>query len=53
VADTDPEQARETRRSFLQRYGDSPVLVIGTHFATPSAGRVVRDGDHYRFDAGV
>jgi hypothetical protein len=22
--------------------------VIGTHFATPTAGRVVRDGDAYR-----
>ena len=29
---------------------DRPVLVIGTHFATPTAGRVVRDGEVYRLD---
>jgi glyoxylase-like metal-dependent hydrolase (beta-lactamase superfamily II) len=52
VADIDPEQAQATRRSFLERYGDRPVLVIGSHFATPSVGRVVRDGDAWRFDAG-
>ncbi|HVS64209.1 MAG TPA: MBL fold metallo-hydrolase [Thermoanaerobaculia bacterium] len=53
VADSDPEQARATRRSFLERYSDSPVLVIGTHFATPSVGKVVRDGDRWRFHAGA
>jgi glyoxylase-like metal-dependent hydrolase (beta-lactamase superfamily II) len=46
--DFDQEAARATRRSFLARYADRPVLVIGTHFATPTAGRVVRDGDAYR-----
>ena len=39
-----------TRERFLGRYGDAPVLVIGTHFAGPSAGRIVRDGDSYRLD---
>jgi hypothetical protein len=29
----------------------APVLVIGTHFATPTAGRVVKDGEVWRFDA--
>ena len=28
-----------------------PVLVIGTHFAGATAGRIVRDGDTYRLDA--
>jgi glyoxylase-like metal-dependent hydrolase (beta-lactamase superfamily II) len=46
--DFDQEAARATRRSFLARYADGPVLVIGTHFATPTAGRIVRDGDAYR-----
>ena len=31
------------------RFGD-PVLVIGTHFAAPTAGQVVRDGDAFRFE---
>lgn len=49
-ADQDPEQAEATRRAFLKRYSDRPVLVIGTHFATPTAGHVVRDGDAWRLD---
>ena len=48
-ADFDAEQAERTRRDFLARYADRPVLVIGTHFATPTAGRIVRDGATYRF----
>ena len=49
-ADFDREQARETRLRMLESLADKPVLVIGTHFATPSAGKVVRDGDAYRLD---
>jgi glyoxylase-like metal-dependent hydrolase (beta-lactamase superfamily II) len=47
--DSDPDEARKTRREFLGRYSDRPVLVFGTHFATPSAGRIVRNGDTWRF----
>lgn len=39
-ADYDQAQGRETRESLLARYVDSDVLVIGTHFATPTAGHV-------------
>lgn len=49
-ADTFPEQGLETRQAFVQRYGDSSTLVIGTHFATPTAGRIVRDGETWRFE---
>lgn len=49
-ADYDPVQSTATRRAFYERYADQSMLVIGTHFATPTAGRVVRDGDTYRFD---
>jgi glyoxylase-like metal-dependent hydrolase (beta-lactamase superfamily II) len=48
--DTDVAQARATRRAFLERYADRPVLVLGTHFADPVGGRLVRDGDAYRLD---
>ena len=41
-ADYDQVQGRRTRESLLQRYADSGVLVIGTHFATPTAGHVRR-----------
>ena len=47
--DTDADAARRTRRAFLARNADRPVLVLGTHFATPTGGRVVRDGTAFRF----
>ena len=49
--DSDADLARKTRREFLARYSDRPVLVFGTHFATPTAGHIVRDGDTWRFSA--
>ncbi len=48
--DVDPLAARATRRSFLEKQADSGVLVIGTHFATPTAGRVVSSGAAWRFE---
>jgi glyoxylase-like metal-dependent hydrolase (beta-lactamase superfamily II) len=48
VVDSDAAQADRTRRAFMARYADTPVLVIGTHFAGPTAGHLVRDGDAYR-----
>jgi glyoxylase-like metal-dependent hydrolase (beta-lactamase superfamily II) len=50
AVDSDTEQARATRESFLARFADTPTLVIGTHFAGPTAGRLVREGDAYRLD---
>lgn len=48
-ADSDPDAARATRRSVLARYADTDVLVVGTHFSGSGAGRVVSDGDAWRF----
>jgi glyoxylase-like metal-dependent hydrolase (beta-lactamase superfamily II) len=48
--DVDPEAARRTRRAFLERHAGKPVLVLGTHFAAPTGGRVVRDGTAFRFE---
>ena len=47
--DTDPEQARKTRRAFCERYADTAVTVVGTHFHHPTAGRIVRHGPSWRF----
>lgn len=47
-ADTDGAQGIATRRTMFARLADTPVLVIGTHFAGATAGRIVRDGDGYR-----
>jgi glyoxylase-like metal-dependent hydrolase (beta-lactamase superfamily II) len=48
--DADSSSACATRKAFLERYVDKPVLVLGTHFANPVGGHIVRDGDTYRFD---
>ena len=48
TADSDPARRRQTRERMLTGLADTPVLVIGTHFAGPTAGRIVRDGDAFR-----
>jgi len=50
TADWNQQMAADTRTSFVQRYADRPVLIIGTHFAEPTAGRLVKDGDVFRLD---
>jgi glyoxylase-like metal-dependent hydrolase (beta-lactamase superfamily II) len=47
-ADSIPEMARATRHAFIEQYADSDVLVFGTHFATPSAGHIVKQGNAWR-----
>lgn len=41
-ADYDQAMGQDTRELLLAKYVDSGVLVIGTHFATPTAGHVKR-----------
>lgn len=48
--DFDVEQARTTRRAFLERYCESGVLVCTAHFPLPSAGWIVPDGNAFRFE---
>jgi glyoxylase-like metal-dependent hydrolase (beta-lactamase superfamily II) len=51
--DSDPEAAVLTRVRLFAEWADQPIhqpiLVIGTHYATPTAGHIVRDGEAYRF----
>ena len=49
-ADYDPAASTETRERMFTALSESPTLVIGTHFATPTAGRVVKDGEVFRFE---
>jgi glyoxylase-like metal-dependent hydrolase (beta-lactamase superfamily II) len=52
-ADFDAVMGRRTRETLLARYADGPVLVIGTHFATPTAGYVKTRADGgYWLDVG-
>lgn len=48
--DSDPVAGAHMRRAVMEDVADAPVLVIGTHFAAPTAGRVTRDGDAFHFD---
>lgn len=46
--DADPDKGRETRNAMFERYCEQRTLIIGTHFATPSAGYLVRDAGSYK-----
>ena len=48
--DSDGKASAVMRRSMFEDTADQPILVIGTHFAAPTAGHVVRDGAAYRFE---
>jgi glyoxylase-like metal-dependent hydrolase (beta-lactamase superfamily II) len=50
LADSNPEQGIQTRWDMFNRLAETPILVIGTHFAGATAGRIVRDGDTFRLD---
>lgn len=39
-ADYDQEAAINTRRTLMDQYADEDILIIGTHFATPTAGHL-------------
>ena len=43
--DTDSDRSTATRRGLLGRFVDTDTLVLGTHFAPPTGGRLVGDGD--------
>jgi glyoxylase-like metal-dependent hydrolase (beta-lactamase superfamily II) len=49
VADVDTAHAARTRHTFMERFSEG-TLVLGTHFASPTGGRIVRDGKFFRFD---
>jgi glyoxylase-like metal-dependent hydrolase (beta-lactamase superfamily II) len=48
--DSDGELARQTRRNFLACCAGDRRLVLGTHFAHPTAGHVVPAGEVWRFE---
>lgn len=48
--DSDATASAAMRRGVFEDLADQPVLVIGTHYAAPTAGHVKRDGSAFRFD---
>ena len=49
VADWDIEIAHATRLDFFAHHGERGSLVFVTHFATPAVGRIVGDGERWRW----
>jgi glyoxylase-like metal-dependent hydrolase (beta-lactamase superfamily II) len=49
--DSDLPMAKKTRRAFADKYADSNVIVFGTHFATPSCGKISKSGSAFKFKA--
>ena len=47
--DVDGPQAKKTRRAFCERYADTDIAVIGTHFAAPSVGKILKKDDSFRY----
>lgn len=47
--DVDGPQAKKTRREFCERYADTGISVIGTHFASPSVGKIHKKDDSFRY----
>ena len=48
--DYDKPAGMLTRKRLFTEWADQPILVIGTHFAAPTAGRIIRDGAAFRFE---
>jgi glyoxylase-like metal-dependent hydrolase (beta-lactamase superfamily II) len=48
--DMDKEQGARTRVAFIERFADKSVLVIGSHFSDPTAGRIVADGAAWKLE---
>jgi glyoxylase-like metal-dependent hydrolase (beta-lactamase superfamily II) len=46
--DMDKEQGARTRRAFVARFANTDTLIIGSHFADPTSGWVVSDGDSWK-----
>jgi glyoxylase-like metal-dependent hydrolase (beta-lactamase superfamily II) len=47
-SDDNPKAAVLTRTRLFAEWADQPILVIGSHFAAPTAGRVVREGAAFK-----
>ena len=50
TADWDPAEAQRTRERMFADLAGAPVLVLGTHFAGATAGRILRDGTVWRLE---
>ncbi|GAA1000240.1 MBL fold metallo-hydrolase [Subtercola frigoramans] len=49
--DFDRPLSAARREEFVEANADTDLLILGTHFAGTSAGRIVRDADGYRLES--
>lgn len=49
IGDVEHDRAEATRIKFMETYSDGKTTILGTHFATPTSGKIVADGDGFRF----
>jgi glyoxylase-like metal-dependent hydrolase (beta-lactamase superfamily II) len=49
--DMDKPAGARTRVEFVNRFQEKPVLVIGSHFADPGAGYIVRNGAAWKLQS--
>jgi glyoxylase-like metal-dependent hydrolase (beta-lactamase superfamily II) len=47
----DPVQSAETRARLIDQVAETDTAFLTAHFPTPTAGRVVRKGEAFRFEA--
>lgn len=46
----DHDMSNKSRRALLDKYAETDVSVFAAHFASPTAGRIVRGKREFRFD---
>lgn len=49
IACADQQAARDTRKAFLDRYAETDVTIVPSHFPNPTAGFIVPEGDAFAF----
>jgi len=50
--DMDKAQGALTRQAFVERFANSKVMVIGSHFCDPTSGWIVRHGSGWKLRTG-
>ena len=45
----DEAESRRTRVGLIERCADTPTTILTAHFPSPTAGRIVRQGNAFRF----
>ncbi len=46
----DPVMSTATRKQMIDRYCETDTVLLTAHFPTPTAGRIVRNGDAFKLD---